>query len=464
MPTERPNLVKKDLMPEFIRNLEAFSLSSKERVLIAVSGGPDSMALLHLFLRWDLSRIGVFHLNHGFRKEAYKDAQLVESYAKEAKIPVHVICYDVDGYLKKSGQSKQQGARKIRYRLLGQHARAENYSRIALAHHGDDQAETVLMRLIRGSGLHGLGGIPPQRGPYIRPLLNVYKEDIVEYCREYGIPYVEDATNWQPIYLRNKIRGELIPLLEREYNPEIRSLLVQTAELVHKDELELEKLVDEICLKYMQWQGSQLVFQRSAFNNLSVALQRRVLRSLLYNYQGHLLRISFAHIEDWRSKLREKTTFQLHLPQVAVFANAKYIYVGAFEGEEWEEGELDLPGSFQTKDFTVTAKLYNVGDLPKRPENAEDFDFHSLKFPLVVRRRRPGDRLEPFGGKGSKKLKDLLIDAHIPAAQRDYLPLITSPNGILWVPNVRRSVIGSLHDDTEQVVRLFFSSNSRFHR
>ncbi len=447
-------------MPEFIRNLEALSLASQERVLIAVSGGPDSMALLHLFLRWDLSRIGVFHLNHGFREEAYRDAELVEDYAQKAKIPVYIANYDVTAYLKESGQSPQQGARKIRYRLLKKHAAEKNYSRIALAHHGDDQAETVLMRLIRGSGLHGLGGIPLRRGPFIRPLLTVYKEDILEYCRVYGVPYAEDATNLQPIYLRNKIRNELIPLLEKEYNREIKALLCQTAELVQRDEEELSRLAAEICRRHMSWRSGRLAFRRSAFAGLSVAMQRRLLRTLIYNYRGHLLGVGFNHIEDWRRKLEEKSVFELHLPHVRVFANANYIFVGDYEGVKWEEGVLEVPGSFETAGFTIEAELFAAENLPQRPPNAEDFDYNSLKFPLLIRRRRPGDRLEPFGGRGSKKLKDLLIDAQIPAEERDCLPLIAAQDGILWIPNVRRSNIGALQAGTRQVARLIYRPKS----
>ncbi|NLJ81433.1 MAG: tRNA lysidine(34) synthetase TilS [Firmicutes bacterium] len=451
--------MSKDLMPEFTRSLGVLGIGPRERVLIAVSGGPDSMALLHLFLRWDLTRIGAFHLNHRFRKEADRDAQLVKDYCRGAGIPVKIVSYDVEAYLKESGESKQQGAREIRYQLLREYAAEQGYDRIALAHHGDDQAETVLMRILRGSGLHGLGSIPPARDVYIRPLLAVYKKDILIYCKQYGLPYAEDASNWEPIYLRNKIRRELIPLLEKEYNPNIRAQLVQMAELVREDELELQKKVESICRRHSGEAGGQLIFPRPVFRELSLSLQRRVLRALLRNYRGHLLRIGYLHIEAWRKKLLETSSFQLDLPQVSVSANADYIFVGAFQGEQWEAGELPLPGKFQTKAFTVKSQLFEQNTLPPRPENCEDFDFDSLKLPLFVRRRHPGDRLRPLGGPGSKKIKDLLIDARIPAPQRDFLPIVTDQNSILWIPTVRRSAAAVLSKKTRRIVRLSFNLN-----
>jgi len=133
--------VSSDLMPEFLRNLDTYNMvDDNHRVLVAVSGGPDSMALLHLFLRWDKKRIGVFHLNHGFRATASRDADLVRDFCEKAGIPVHICVYDVTGYLKRTGESKQQGARHIRYKLLVDYAEKNGYHRIAFAHHGDDQA------------------------------------------------------------------------------------------------------------------------------------------------------------------------------------------------------------------------------------------------------------------------------------------------------------------------------------
>lgn len=446
-----------DLMPEFLRNLDTYNMvDDNHRVLVAVSGGPDSMALLHLFLRWDKTRIGVFHLNHGFRATASRDADLVRDFCEKAGIPVHICVYDVTGYLKRTGESKQQGARHIRYKLLVDYAEKNGYHRIAFAHHGDDQAETVLMRILRGTGLHGLGGIPAVRGMYIRPLISVYKDAIIRYCSTYGVPYVEDETNVQPIYFRNKIRHQLIPLLEKEYNPQIRAQLVQMAELVQGDEGELQKKVDKLCENHMQYNGAQVVFDRNVFRNQSVAVQRRVLRALLFAYRGDLQRIGYTHIENWRQKLLENSTFEMHLPQVLVSATANSIFVGPFELEKWKPGVLDIPGQLRLGGFTILAECFSRDELPERPLNAEDFDGEELQFPLHIRPRRPGDRMQPFGSTSSKKVKDILINAQVPVQLRDYLPIITDQRQIIWIPTVRRSEVGRLGEQTKRVVRLTY--------
>ncbi|NMB01563.1 MAG: tRNA lysidine(34) synthetase TilS [Firmicutes bacterium] len=449
-----------DIFSVFAQNLASMSVTKQERVLVAVSGGPDSMALLHLFLRWNTRKIGVFHLNHGFRENAADDARFVEQYARKMNIPVEVQEYDINRYLTLSGESKQQGARKIRYQLLKNYAEAHGYHWIALGHHGDDQAETVLMRIIRGAGLHGLGGIPLQRGMFIRPLLSIYKNEILRYCQDFGIPYVQDETNFQPIYLRNKVRKELLPHLAQEYNPEIISQLVQLAELAREDELELQTRADSICRENIQWRRGQVLFPRQLFSDLTVAMQRRVLRTLLRFYRGHLLQIGFEHIEEWRLQLVENTTFKLSLPQIWVSANVDYIFVGDLVAEKWAPVELQVPGEVSVGGFTIRAEFHARENLGPRPENCEDFDLDTITLPLSIRPRQEGDRMRPFGGAGTKKVKDLLIDAHIPQEQRDLLPLICDQQGILWIPTVRRSERGALSDSSEQVLRLIIVKGS----
>ncbi|HHY15063.1 MAG TPA: tRNA lysidine(34) synthetase TilS [Firmicutes bacterium] len=448
-----------DLLPQFERSLDHLALGTEEHVLIAVSGGPDSMALLHLFARWDKNRIGVFHLNHRFRPEAEAEARFVADYAAGLGIPAHITSYDINRYLEQSGESKQQGARRIRYRLLRTCAEKEGYGCIALGHHGDDQAETVLMRLLRGSGLQGLGGIPPRRGPFIRPLLAVCKTDIIKYCQTFKVPYVEDASNWEPVYVRNKIRHELLPLLAREYNPEITKQLMQLAALARQDDLELQRQAGAICRQHSVWDWGQLRLKRAVFTDLSPAMQRRVLRTLLANYRGHLRRIGFKHIEIWRRKLLADSAFRLSLPDVSVSATADFIFVGEFKGRAWQPQVLAVPGEVAAGPFTIRAELFTAAELPGRAPFSEDFDWEGLARPLVVRPRRDGDRLHPFGAQGTKKVKDLLIEARIPAERRDFIPLVCDRQDILWIPTVRRGRSAPLTGQTGRVLRLSLTCN-----
>ncbi len=443
-----------DLFPVFMKNLELLSVTKHDRILVAVSGGPDSVALLHLLWRFNAQKIGVFHLNHGFRAAASKDATFVQDYAEKLGIPAQIEAYDIMGFLSASGESKQQGARKIRYQLLRNFAEENGYHRIALGHHGDDQAETVLMRILRGTGIHGLGGIPPQRGPFIRPLLNVYKKEIVQYCHDFEIPYVVDESNLEPVYLRNKIRQELLPLLAKEYNPEIMAQLVQLSDLAREDELELQTRAEEIARRHLKWRRGQVLFPRNVFAELSLAMQRRVLRALLHAYRGNLLQIGFNHIENWRQMLSESSSFRLSLPQVWVSANVEYIFVGDFLEKEWSATELALPGQIEAGHFTIKAEIVTQDEVDIEATNSEDFDLDALSLPLLVRPRYEGDRITPFGNVGSKKVKDLLIDMHIPLDQRDFLPILCDQDDILWIPTVRRSSKGAISPSTSRILRL----------
>ncbi|NLL47971.1 MAG: tRNA lysidine(34) synthetase TilS [Firmicutes bacterium] len=442
----------RDLFPVFINNLQKLSVNPQERILVAVSGGPDSMVLLHLLWRYNPKRIGVYHLNHGFRETASQEAVFVKEYAQKLGIPAQIESYDITGFLTESGESKQQGARKIRYQLLRNFAEANGYHRIALGHHGDDQAETVLMRLIRGSGVHGLAGIPPQRGPYIRPLLDFYKDELLRYCADFEVPYVLDESNFEPVYLRNKIRQELLPLLVKEYNPEIIAQLVQLADLAKEDERELQQRAEEVLSQHLRWRHGQVTFPRSVYAELSTSMQRRVLRGLLQSYKGHLLQISYSHIEDWRQRLAEGSSFRLSLPQCPVSATAAFIFVGEFAGKAWQTTELKLGGELRVGPFTIQAELLPNDGL-ERQENCEDFDLDALALPLIVRRRQAGDRLRLFGG-GTKKVKDLMIDGHVPLEQRDFFPLVCDQEDILWIPTLRRSSKGAITKSTKRVLRL----------
>ncbi|HKM42671.1 MAG TPA: tRNA lysidine(34) synthetase TilS [Limnochordia bacterium] len=435
-----------------MKNLQQLSVTQQDRILVAVSGGPDSMVLLHLLWRFNAKRIGVFHLNHGFREAASQEAEFVEEYADKLGIPAQIESYDITGFLSTSGESKQQGARKIRYQLLRNFAEANGYHRIALGHHGDDQAETVLMRMIRGSGLHGLAGIPPQRGPFIRPLLDLYKEELLQYCLDFDIPYVVDESNFEPVYLRNKIRQELLPMLAKEYNPEMIPQLVQLSELAREDELELKKRADEIALRHFKWRCGQVTFPRRVFTELSISMQRRVLRGLLKCYKGNLLQIGFSHIEDWRQRLEGSSSFSLSLPGILVSATPEYIFVGSFAGKSWEPTELNLTDQIRVGHFTIQAEILAKEYLDSS-DDCEYFDLDTLALPLMVRPRQPGDRIRLFGG-GSKKVKDLMIDEHIPLAQRNFLPLVCDQDNILWIPTLRRSSKGAITKTTSRLLRL----------
>ncbi len=445
-----------DPFPEFLQNLEQHQMvgDDSQKVLLAVSGGPDSMALLHLFFRWNPSRIGVWHLNHGFRPAAAAEAEMVRRYCQDLGVPVQICCFDVTAFIRQERESKQQGARRIRYQLLEEYARDRGYDRIALGHHADDQAETILMHFLRGSGLSGLKGMLPKRGMYIRPLLTLSKEVLVQYCVHHSIPFAIDESNVETVYLRNKVRHELIPLLEKEYNPGLRQHLLHLSEIVQAEDAELESSAERIAGQYAVVHGQQVVFPRKVFAALSPALQRRVLRRLWALHRGNLRRLEFEHAERWRWLILSGRAFELELPQTWAAGTTNHIYVGEFELQAWDSAVLPIPGEVEAGSCVIRAEVFSAKALPPCPDNSEDFALAALAPPLVVRPRQEGDRMVPFGGSSPKKVSRLMVDAHVPRSLRDYLPVVCDQADILWIPEVKRAEKGRLSAATEQVVRL----------
>src|SRR5690606_7110870 len=264
-----------------------------DRIVVAVSGGPDSVALLHVLTRLkdqESLDLVVAHLNHRLRgRSADEDAAFVGSLAERWGLPAVVEEADVARMARQRGVGIQEAAREARYAFFSRVAEAWGAARIALAHHADDQVETVLFRLIRGTGTRGLAGIPPVRGPIIRPLIDVSREDIVAYCRRHRLPYRTDPSNRDMRYRRNRIRWELIPLLEERYNPRVREAIVRMARILRDEDDFLDRYADGVYRSIAREgeapgpDGSRAEVQevfipRDALGGLHRAVQRRVLR------------------------------------------------------------------------------------------------------------------------------------------------------------------------------------------
>lgn len=324
------------------RAIERYNMLSKgETVLVGVSGGPDSVALLYL-LREIRNEYGislkVAHLNHGFRKEAADEAKFVGKIADLLDLPITIRAVDVPAIKETNGLSAQEAAREARYVFFAEAAKEAGANRIAIAHTADDQAETVLIRLLRGSGPLGLSGIPPVRKIscqeskvagreplIIRPLIDCSRREVENYLSERNIPFITDSSNLKMDYLRNRIRMELLPFLEG-YNPNVKDTLVRTAEVIHRDEqflyLEAERAYNYIV-------GQQLVDTYCTYEGISMGLKAlkelhpsilsRVIRKAIKEVKGDLKRISFQHITDITCLMDSgEGRWSLHLPGVTV--------------------------------------------------------------------------------------------------------------------------------------------------
>lgn len=413
-----------------------------DKVLVGVSGGPDSTALLHILheMKDKLGiRLYVAHLNHNVRGGASEaDEEFVKAGAQKLNLPFYSKKLS-KAALKAKG-SKEELMRNERYKFLADAAERFKANKIALAHTSDDQAETVLMRLIKGSGLKGLGGIPPMRllgkCTLIRPLIKTSKKEVLIFLKKKNLSYRKDATNFDEAYLRNSIRRRLIPFIEKKYNPKIKKSLCEISDIAREDDAYIEEAAHRAFKKCLT---SKLQIQISKFQKLPIALRRRVLRIAIEQVKGNLRRLEFRHLEAIEGLISAKAG-KLDLPCgiIAEVNSMKKHSSYSIKSEVLNNG-------WAKKGFTRIIK--------KKNKLVEYFDYDKLRLPIKVRFRKSGDRMSPFGMEGSKLLKELYIDEKVDRNLRDQLPLVLSGRDIIWAAGVRRSSLAPVAEGTKRVIK-----------
>ena len=459
-----------------------------EAVLVAVSGGPDSIALLHLLMSLTAVlplHLGIAHLNHGLRGTASDDdAAFVASAAAALNLPCFVKVENVDAYQHRYRLCREEAARSVRYRFLEQIASENGFAKVAVGHHADDNAEQVMINLMRGSGPRGLSGIPPirplpsaggrsyrnaDRVVLIRPLIAMTREEILAYLGERSIAYVSDDSNNDPTYLRNRVRHHLLPLLKRGYNPRIVAALNRLSAILRSEEQWTDGLAGEAfaALAKAASGGRGISLAEDGLRELHPALCRRVLRKAMAETKGNLRRVTFEHVTAVQKLLDEgRRGGRLHLPggihvikdagMLSILAapvgpqNRDFCYpIAKPEGQAlWiyiEETGDRL--RFEHAGVPDLAQLHCAG------QRIAFFDMNRLKFPLVVRNFRPGDRFTPLGLNGSKKVKKYFIDAGVPRDIRRRCPLLLSGGEVIWVAGHRMGASAQVDTATRQTLR-----------
>ncbi|HEY5088338.1 MAG TPA: tRNA lysidine(34) synthetase TilS [Polyangia bacterium] len=388
-----------------------------DRVMVAVSGGPDSMALLHAL--WEArARLGitleVVGVDHGLRPEAARELDLVGARAEALDLPFVRLEVDVASE-RRSGVSLQDAARRARLGALATLAAARGARRVALGHQADDQAETVLFRILRGTGLPGLSGIPYQRDPFVRPLLDLRRAEILRYLQRRSIPFVEDPSNADLRYARARIRHRILPLLAEE-NPRVSEALVALAAAAR----------------------ARSVSGGEGLSGTAVlALSRRAASSV-----GRLRAKGGTSAVDVSGRRRVVVSYgevRVEPRDVASLPPARALLINRPGAYPWSGGTVEIE------------EVEGAGD--------GQFDADRLSWPLVVRPRRSGDRMRPRGGRGSRKLSDLMIDAKIARGVRGALPVVTSASDeVLFVPGLRPAEIGRPTPRTSRRLRVRFSA------
>ncbi|WP_258360679.1 tRNA lysidine(34) synthetase TilS [Moorella sulfitireducens (nom. illeg.)] len=417
-------------------------LEPGDKVVVGVSGGPDSLALLHS-LRVLQEEFGhtlhVAHLNHGLRPDAVADAEYVRNLALKWDLPFTIESRDVVAYRREHRLSLEEAAREVRYRFLREVAAAVGGGKIAVGHQADDQAETVLLNLLRGSGLTGLKAMLPRRGQIIRPLLFVSRQEIEEYCRRQGLEPRYDFTNRDTSLRRNKIRHLLLPFLVKEFNPAIIKTLGRTAVILQEEEEILAGLAEEAFagIKICQEKG-RLVLDREKWLTLPRGIQRRVLRLAATSMEK---KVTFDQVEGAREvAIRGGTiTWPGHLRVEAWGKELTLVFPVKKPRDITFSYLLQVPGVTPLPELgrAITAELAEPPSTFKGGEDEAWLDWEKIDKPLLVRNWQPGDYFRPLGLNGKKKLQDFFSDIHLPAARRSLVPLLVSGRRIAWVAGLR---------------------------
>jgi tRNA(Ile)-lysidine synthase len=453
------------LLRQVQQTLQQFHmLDSVQTLLVAVSGGPDSIALLHVLyrLRQELGlKLIVAHLNHQLRPDGVDDARFVYHTAHELGLLCVCESRDVRAYQRQQKLSPEDAARRVRYGFLRSTATQQGADRIALGHTADDQAETVLLRLLRGSGLKGLAGMPPVQGPLVRPLIQTQRHEILAFLKGQRLPFRDDPSNQQRLYARNRLRLDVLPLLQRHYNPQLTDTLCTTAHLLAADEAALQAVASH-CLRAARLPGEpgEVRLRIGQLNDCLLALQRRVVREVLHEVSGSLHGFTAKHIAAILQLCQETSgSKRLSLPH-QVLAERRYhvLHIRCDHSVPRIPAAhfLPTPGrcGIDVLGVVVESQLLDARELsPPFPTGGMAWlDAAAVKGAAWVRTRRPGDRFQPLGCPYLKKLKACLIDAKVPRHGRDQLPLVVTKRGIAWVVGVQVAEWAKVTPETQQVL------------
>lgn len=441
-------------------------LAKGDKVLVACSGGPDSLALLHVLFQlrqeYDLY-LAVAHVDHMLRgEEAREDARFVGNFCEKLGVACYQTAINVAEYSKETGRSVEETARLLRYAYLRKTAQDAGIGKIATGHHRDDQAETVLLNLLRGAGSSGLAGMQPTENDIIRPFLAISREDIEAYCDEYKLKPRIDSTNAHTDYTRNRIRLELLPALEK-YNPNIKAALYRTAMLVGTEQAFIRGFAARIIPETVREDNGKTILDAKRFAQEHLAVQREILRNVLEKKRGHLKGITFCHVEQLLEMLLFKPVGSSMTLPGGLSAKKGYDVLelgGELVAKQvppniaYPGTELVIPGTTEIPELgiTVTAKILSAK--PKAEPCSAVFDLDALTLPVYVRTRREGDYFRPKGMQGHQKLKKYFINAKVLQEKRDYIPIFADSLEIIWVGGCRCAEHAGVSPATKHFLQL----------
>lgn len=437
--------------------LNNFKINENSSLLVAFSGGPDSVFLLHqlnFLSKTHGFRTAAFHLNHCLRgNDSENDAIFCRNFAQNLGIPFYYEKKDIRKIAKKLKISEEDAGRRERYRALTEISDLKGFTHVATGHHKDDAIEQVLMNFIRGTGIDGLSGIPEKRGKIIRPLIHIEKKDIISFLENFGITYCRDKTNFETDYLRNRIRNILLPHLEKNYNPSIKKGIANLIDISSEENSFFEKYTETVFDKTVRLEPNKAEINLKIFDGLEKAVKRRLLRKTIKKLKGTTFKTTLDHIDKIIEISTLSGTKQYHLKDQIIAE--KY-----FDTLELKLSDVCLR-NFENKKLSLYFKIENLPEknivLSPRPgiefhifteqQNTEK-DFlpeeirlnpSDIKLPLILRNLENGDRFSPENFRGRKKIKKILTEKKLSPDEKKKLAVVESDGKIYWISGVAKN-------------------------
>jgi len=460
------------MLPRTVRRtIEKYGMFSRgDRVVVAVSGGPDSVALLHMLESLkDVYGIKLHaaHLEHGLRgEESVEDMKFVEELCGSLSIPLTTASEDVGKMAEDEGLSVEATARKARYAFLDEVIKQTGYKKLATGHNANDQAETVLINLMRGSGIAGLSGMKPAMdGRIVRPLIEAKRKEIAAYLEKKKIAYRTDSSNADTRFDRNRVRSILIPMIEKEFNPGIVDSLARTASVFSMVYEYFKEEVEKSMREAVKTEEGRVTLNLEVFSPYPEIVKLFTFHKILRAMEEEAQVISYDTLSallNVAEKSRSGSRIDIGSGIIALKEFKRIVIGRDLALYEPYEVQLDLPGetAVESAGYVYTTEILKdkpgTGDVYRSGESAY-FDFDELSLPLKARNWREGDKFVPFGLKGSKKVHDVFIDEKVPVSSRTMIPLVCDSDGVIWVTGVRRADRARVTDKTSTIVKITYS-------
>ena len=444
------------MLTQFQQTINRLLPHPKTKSLIAVSGGVDSMVLLHLAIQEGL-HIGVAHCNYQLREQADQEADLVKHVCLTHAIPFHSITFDTKTEVANSNESLQMVARRLRYEFFEQLKREHKYEYVATAHHADDNLETILLNLTKGTGIRGLLGIAEKKDGFIRPLLFFTKKEVRTFAIKHAIPFFEDASNKRSDYQRNKIRNEVIPVL-RDINPEVTKSASKTIENLKFTNSLFNERLEKIKKQLLHSQsGDFVIFKRQLF---AQPYPEHLLYEILtdYGFKSHQISTLFSLLSKQKTTPSEVYTSETHQ---ACIDNRSHLLISLRS----ENHKILLIPNTDTSEYyfgqhVLTVKEIERPNLLKSTENKIFVDASTLTFPLQIRQWKAGDYFYPFGLGKKKKVSKFLINLKVNKIDKSKQFVLTSGEKIVWLVGRRLDDRFAVTENTKKVIEFSLSKNT----